>query len=123
MSLKYYLLAIAITTFSAGVIWFWVLFNIDPGAATQFELVVFYSSMSIFLMGLFTLVSFYFRLLKSRNEYYYGNLLVSLRQGLFISSFALIVLVLKSMRIINTIEILLLFAAFSLFEMYFLAKQ
>ncbi|OIP98754.1 hypothetical protein AUK40_01275 [Candidatus Wirthbacteria bacterium CG2_30_54_11] len=123
MSLKLYLLGIALTSISAFIIWLGVIFSIDPSIAAPFEFVLFYGSLFLFLCGTLTLAGFYVRLLRSNNEFYYGNLLTSLRQASLFSLFATSSLALKGFRVISYVEISLLFIATLLFELYFSAKK
>lgn len=123
MSLRLYLFGLATISVSALCVWLWILFGIDPVVATQFDFVLFYSSLFLWLAGALTLLGYSMRLLKSHNEYYYGNLLTSLRQGSLISGYLSLLLVLQGGRILRLGEALLLLAAIVLFELYFLAKQ
>ncbi len=123
MSLKLYLLGIALTSISAFVIWLGVIFSIDPSTAVPFEFVLFYASLFLFLTGTLTLIAFYIRLLRTNNEFYYGNLLRSLRQAGLFSLFVASALALKGFRVISYVEITLLFIATILFELYFSAKK
>ncbi len=123
MSLKLFLLGIGITALSALVVWLAVLFTVDPGQATHFEFILFYLSLFIWLTGSICLGGFYLRLLKSNNEFYYGNLLISLRQACLASLYVTVTLALRGLRLIALPEAILLFVATLLFEMYFLAKK
>ncbi len=123
MSLTIYLFGIGITTLGSLAISIWILFNIDPLIASRLELIIFYTAVALAMMGMVTLLSFYLRLIRSKNEFYYGNLLTSLRQGFLVSCFAVLTLFLRSLHVINLPQIALLFFAFVLFELYFLAKK
>jgi len=123
MSLKLILLGIGVTSASALALWLWILLSVNPLEATQFELALFYLTTAIWLIGFFTLGSFYIRLIRSRNEFYYGNLLISLRQGGLFSGFITLVLLLLAQRAVGWVEILLLFCAVFFFELYFSAKK
>jgi len=123
MSLKAYLIGIGIAAASALAIWVWVLLDVDPLVATRFEFILFFSSFFVWLAGGLTLLSFYLRLIKSKNEYYYGNLVRSLRQSILFSFFLTIAFVLTGYRLVSKAEIALLFLAVLLFELYFSAKK
>jgi hypothetical protein len=123
MSLKLILLGIGVTSASALALWLWILLSVNPLEATRFELALFYLTTAIWLIGFFTLSSFYIRLFRSRNEFYYGNLFVSLRQGALFSGFTTLALLLLAQRAVGWVEILLLFCAVVFFELYFSAKK
>ena len=123
MSLRLYLTGIAIVAFSALSVWLWIIFTIDPLYASLFEFILFYTTFFIWMMGSLSLVFFYARLLKTKNEFYYNNLFVSVRQSSLLTVFFTVTLILLSLNIVTTSEIILLFLAIVLFEMYFLARK
>lgn len=123
MSLKIFLIAIAVTTVSALALWLWIVFSVDPLVASPLDFGLFYLTTLLWVTGGLAMIGFYFRLLKSHNEFYYGNLITSLRQGAFAGVFISLTLYLRSMRAIELPETSLLLLAFVLFELYFSAKK
>jgi hypothetical protein len=123
MSLKAFIIGLTSTCVLGLGVWIWTLLTVDPTRATLFEFILFFAALFIWLVALFALVLFVVRLFRTNNEFFYGNVVTSLRQGGFVASYIVILSVLQAMRLLMWGEVVLILMAFALFEMYFWAKR
>lgn len=112
---------------AAGIIswiaWFVVLNKLDPYESTGLALAMFYISLFFALTSTLTVFGFYFRLWLNKNEIYYHHIQIAFRQGLLLSVIALGCLTFQIMGILTWWSGLLLIAAVTLIEFYFVAKE
>ncbi len=116
MSLKQLLIIMALTTTICWLVWLVVLFQVDPNTAEWPNLLIFYASLLIALVGSFFLISFLWRKLFTKYVLEYRLVGVSLRQGFFIALLVVGVLFLASHNYLTWWNILLLTAAVTIVE-------
>lgn len=111
----------------AGIIslcgWFLVLFRMDPFSSTNIALALFLISLFLALASFFTVIGYYLRVFFNKNEIFYAHIWISLRQGLLFSFFVCTAVVFQLMRVLTWWNLLLLFIAIVLLEVYFLSKN
>jgi len=122
MTLRNYLLGMMVGTVLCWLSFGLVVFYIDPTKATLSSFVFFFLSLFFSLAGLFTLMGFYVRKWKARDEILFAHIGPAFRQGLFLSSTIVIILILQALKILTWWNLLILLCAVILLEFFFLAK-
>lgn len=123
MSLRSYLFGIF-----TSICLFWgafllIFFNTNPYEGGNLIIFSFFGSLFFAVWGTFTLLDFYFRVFISKNEIYYANINIALREGFLFSLCILGLLILKSINFLNFLNGFLLLLAITSLEFYFLAKS
>lgn len=120
MTIRSFLVGIAISTLICFTAWLAVIALSDPVSAGLGGLVLFYFSLFLWLSGLFILAGFYFRIYFTSAKTPFVILFNSIRQALIFALAVDILLVLKSMRILNIINAAFLIIAIIFTEAYYL---
>lgn len=92
----------------------------DKGVVT---VVLYYASFFIFVAGLATIVNFFVRRWWMHNEVVFGNIKISMRQGLLFSVFITSLLLLSSMKLLTWWDALIIFFSVLLIELYFKTRS
>src|SRR6185436_14939849 len=112
---------------AAGVLsllgWFLIVLRLDPFASTNIALVLFFISLFFALASFITVIGYYLRVVFNKNEIYYSHLLVSLREGILFALFVCLALGFQIMRVLTWWNLLLLFFAVFLLEVYFISRR
>lgn len=118
---------IILTVVGAGaaslIAWIIVIWKLDPFQSTGLALGLFFISLFVFLVSLFTLLGFFVRQYINKGEIFFVHFNVSLRQGILLaalSAVALFFLIIGVLRIWNAI---ILFIIVILLELYFEGKE
>lgn len=122
MSIRNYLIGMALSTILCFGAWFLVLINIDPFAANFAGLVLFYLSLFFALIGTFTLIGFYSRVWFSKNEVIFSHVGPAFRQGTLLSLILVGCLALQSFRILDLWSGGLFVASVVLLEFFFMTR-
>jgi len=117
-----YLFAILLASIVGWTGWFTVLYRVNP-FGKSISLVLFYISLFFALAGTFTLIGFYIRVFISKNEIYFENINVSLRQGILLSICTIAALVFQSFRVLTWLTGILLVSILILFEIYLITEE
>ena len=117
-----YLTSIFIATFFSWAGWITVITRVNP-FGRSISLVLFYFSLFFALAGTFTLIGFYLRLFFSKNEIYFKNINISLRQGTLLSLCTIAALIFQSMRVLTWITGILLVSIVVLLEIYLITDN
>lgn len=123
MSLSKYLVIMTISTLLSLVIWAYVLLNINPQQTNALGLTLFYISLGLSLVGLFSLIGFGVRKLVIKKEVDFRQVYISFRQAVFISLTLIIVLILQSQRLFTWLNVLLLVVALTALESFLISKR
>jgi hypothetical protein len=123
MSLRIYLSTILFVTISTLALFLYLLFLVDPIHADPYIIILFIGSLSLSLLGVFTLSRYYITKHLTGNELYYANFITSLREGTLFGAFITSILTLSLYDLISFFDGILIFLSFILFELYFLAKK
>lgn len=123
MTIRSFLVGIAISTLICFIAWFAVIALSDPAGAGIGGLFLFYLSLFLWLVGFLVLIGFYSRTIFSPKKMPFSVLSNSVRQAIIIALSIDIALILKSMQMMNLINIILLiiFAVFT--ESYYLSSS
>jgi len=123
MTIKTFLVGIAIVTGLCFLAWLAVIMYIDPELAGWVGLILFYFSLFLWLCGFLILFGFYLRHLFSPKMIPYTVLSVSVRQAIILSLAANIFLILKGIKMLNNINGLFLLISVIFIESYFLSLE
>jgi hypothetical protein len=120
MTIRSFLVGIAISTLICFIAWFAVISLSDPTSSGLGGLFIFYFSLFLWLSGFLVLIGFYARTFLAPKKMPFSVLSNSVRQAIIVALAIHITLILKSMQMLNLINIILL-AIFVIFaESYYL---
>lgn len=123
MTIRSFLVGIAISTLICFIAWFAVIALSNPGDAGIGGLFLFYFSLFLWLSGFLVLAGFYSRTFFSPKKIPFNVLSNSLRQAIIFALAVVILLVLKSMEMLNAINVILLVIFVIFTEGYFLSSN
>ncbi len=123
MNLKQLLLIILVATIVCWLIWFWILFNIDPTLSSLYGLLIFYLSLFLSLIGTFFLISFSWRKIFSRASLEYKLVGTSFRQSIFLAFLVIGVLFLKSQNYLTLLNMVFLIVFVTIIEFFFIKTK
>jgi len=108
MSLKQLLIIISLATLICWLVWIFVLFQVDPNITDWPNLLIFYASLFVALIGSFFLISFVWRRMFTKYILEYRLVGVSFRQSFFFSLLVVGVLFLAAHNFLTWWNIILL---------------
>lgn len=117
------LLIIGMSTAVSFAAWLLLILKLDPFATTGLALAVFFASSFLMLTGIFTLILFSFKSLQSGEHLYVKHILISLRQGLLLSTCTCIALLLLMLGFLRVWNGFLLVVFMMLLEFFFSEKE
>jgi hypothetical protein len=118
MSLRSYLLGLSVSSSLCWIAWVLTIVNTNPGQGGQPALLSFYISFFFALLGTLTLVGYFVRRYRSRNEQKYAHIRTAFRQGALAGVVVVAALLLQATRLASWWDILLLVLISSLLELY-----
>lgn len=122
MTLRSYLNSMAIATSFAFMGWALVIMYIDPTKSGYMGLILFYTTLFLGLLGFFTLLSFSLKRWVSNNEVIFAYISSSFRQGFWIATIIIGLLIMQGARILNWWDAMLFVGAIALLELYFISE-
>lgn len=123
MSLKKYLIVMALSNAVLWIAWLLVVANLDPTESGRVALTLFYASLCLALAGTFSLIGFFFRALAFRQTPIFRHLGVAHRQGFLLAGLVTAALLLQASRLFAWWNALILVAIASSIEYLFLNYQ
>ncbi len=117
MTLKKYLLVMAVLTAVCWGIFLFVAGLVDPTATNWLGFLLFYLALFASLSGLIALSGFLFRFVAKKKELAFNSVKVAFRQSFLFSLFIIILLILKSINLFNWLNLSLLVIIFSILEL------
>ena len=123
MNLKSFLLFMTIGTLLSWFGWFMILFFIDPSEAGILAFLLFYLTLLISVLGTATVLGFFARKMSLKQELAFEHVIVSFRQGLWISVVVTVSLYLQSKELLTWWNAVLLILALGLIEFFCLNYQ
>lgn len=123
MTIRSFLVGIAISTLICFIAWSAVIALSDPVGAGLGGLFLFYFSLFLWLSGFFVLIGYYSRTIFSPKKMPFGVLSNSVRQAIIVASAIDILLILKSMQMLNLVNLILLIIFVVFTEGYFLSSN
>lgn len=115
MNFKQFLTIMLIGTLICWVMFFLVIFNIDPASGIT-ALLSFYSSLVMALIGTFSIIGTVVRIFILKKPIIFKEVKNSLRQALLFSFLIIVILILQSKRILAWWNVFFLIVAFSAIE-------
>lgn len=115
MTLRQYLLIMAVATLICWLIWVLVLFIYDPYAAGLVGFALFYTSLFLSILGTYSIIGFVVRIKILKNdEIVFRHIKHTFRQGMFFASFIIITMILAQNKILTwwNFSLLLVFFVF-----------
>lgn len=123
MKTRIYLFIIfCITLFALGFFML-ILLNIDPYKSDFLTISIFYITFAVFIMGIITLLGFYFRIKMNNNEVFFSNFKPALRQAFLITLVIVGLLILRTLRVLTWWDGIMFALAILLLELYFQNKK
>jgi len=104
-------------------LWFLLLFNVNPFTAPTWIVIVFYLTLFLFLVGIFAIVGFYFKVWASNREIIFSHLAPTLRQSALISLLIIGLIFLEQVKALNWWVAILLVAAVIMLELFFRSRK
>ncbi|MBU4579464.1 hypothetical protein KKB43_00415 [Patescibacteria group bacterium] len=123
MTIRSFLVGIAISTLICFIAWFAVIALSDPAGAGIGGLFLFYFSLFLWLSGFFVLIGFYSRTIFAPQKTPFNVLSNSTRQAIIFALAIDILLILKSMQMLNSINAILLIIFVIFTESYYLSSN
>lgn len=116
MSVKQYILFLACGTAIASCAWFIVLISINPVTAGTFGFLAFYVTLFLALMGFFSTIATFTRVLRKKHITIESMMKVSLRQGLLLTLLFISALILLSKGFLSIPLLLLIVLIVTIIE-------
>lgn len=123
MNLIKYLITMSVATVACLVVWVFVLLNIDPTSTDMVGFILFYASLSLLLLGLFSLIGFGMRKIVLKKEVDFRHIYNSFRQAIFLSLIFIFILILQSQRLFNFANISLLIITLVALELFIISRK
>ncbi len=118
MNLSKFLVYMIIATLIAWVGFFMLISLVNSNESGKLTFLIFYLILGLATLGTFTVIGFWLRKIFTKNELSFYNVIVSFRQGLWLSLVLVISLYLQSKGLLNWINAILFILALSLIEFF-----
>ncbi len=123
MNLSKFIVYMAFATILCWVGFFMILLFMSPAESGKLTFLLFYLILGMSALGTFTIFGFWIRRIFSANELSFYNVIVSFRQGLWLSMVLTVSLYLQSKGLLNWINAVLFILSLSLIEFFCLNYQ
>lgn len=121
MGLKTYLLTMSVATVFCWVAWVLAFLTVDPQTTNQIGFGLFYSSLSLALIGTGALIGFVIRFVFLRHDLVLRQVLDAFRQSFLFSLLLIVSLILLSHKLFSWVNLFFLMAGLTMLE-YFLVS-
>jgi len=123
MTLKNYLLVMAVLTAVCWGIFVFVAGLVNPEATNWLGYTLFYSALFLSLSGTTALIGFIFRFVALKKELAFNLVKVAFRQSFLFSLFIVFLLILKSQHLFNWLNLFLLIIIFAVLELFLISYK
>lgn len=123
MTVGSYVWGVRIGTILSALSWIGIVLFIDPERTGIVGQALFYMSAFLALSGIFILFLTWLHRMRAKGDVMIADIGASFRQGIFLASFALVLMAFQQMQILTWWDALLVAAGIFLVELYFLSKQ
>ena len=123
MSLRFYIILMVLGTAVCWGAWALVLIFLDPASADWLGFLLFYSSLYLALVGSFAIIGMGLRLLFAQSGGVFREVAIAFRQAFFFGFMVIAALLLQKEGLFTWWNMLLLAAALTLIELFFLAMR
>lgn len=103
--------------------WLWVVISINPFETNWLGFVFFYFTLFLALFGTFTLLGVWFRKLKVPETMFFHLVVLSARQGFFLGTIALVLLIFQSQRWLDLISLSIIVFIAAMIEFFNLRRM
>lgn len=117
------LFIIGLASFISWSAWAMVIFNLDPFQSAGLSLPLFFISLSLALVGTYTIVLFYLKKMRSKIEVYTKHVMISLRQGILLGLCTILCLALLMLGLLRIWNGLLIVFLITMIEFYLSGKD
>jgi len=121
MTLKQYLILMTLTAIFCWMIWFSVLYLIDPGVAGILGFIFFYLSLFLALAGTLSVLGLLLRMKFGKEEAVFKTVITSFRQAMMLSLLLISSLFLKSKNLLTWWNVIFLVLAVVVLEFFFMS--
>lgn len=118
MTLKNYILAMSFLSLVCWVAFFFVAGMINPFTTSWLGLLLFYTTLTASLIGTSSILGLVFRFFFKKEQAIFNAVKNSFRQSFLFSLFIVALLLLKSFNLFSWINLLILIAIFTIFEIF-----
>jgi hypothetical protein len=123
MTLRQYLILMAVCTLAAWALWAAVLLLIDPESGGLIGVVFFYASLALALTGLNSILGLLVRTRWNKNELISRLAAASFRQAIWFALAVVIALILNRRQILTWWLVLIIVLSFAILEFFFLSAK
>lgn len=124
MTLKQYLILMTIGTIICWLTWLLLIFSVSPADAGLTGLLFFYFSLGLAILGTFSVLGFIIKRSVIKNDdAVFRHVKKTFRQGMLVSLYLIILLVLQSQNLLSWWNALILVMIFIIIEFAYLSKH
>ena len=123
MTLRAYIILILAATVSCYLGLLAVVYFFDPTVSGSLSLVLFYLSLALALIGTFSLLGLFVRLIFTKDKLMFRKVITSFRQGIWLALLVCIALYLGKIKMLDWKYLILPIIAFTLLEIFFLSYK
>lgn len=123
MTLKKYLMAIAVATAICWTVFLFVASVVNPELTSFSGFFIFYLSLFMAVSGTASLIGFLIRFVALRHELVFYSVKVAYRQSFLFALFVVTTLILLSQNLFNWLNLIMLIAVFLIIEMIMIHSQ
>jgi len=123
MSLKNYILLMLLATIACCLAFFAVIYFFDPFESGFLALFFFYTSLFLALVGIFSILGLFIRLIFTKDNLVFKKVIASFRQAIWFALLIIISLNMLSFQLLIWKNIIILVFAFTLIELFFISYK
>ena len=123
MTLKQYLITMAVVTGVCWLIWIFIVWTVNPEVTNWIGFLMFYSSLFLALVGTATIVGFVLRFIVFKEELIFRLVKEAFRQSFLFSGLIIVSLILLAYNLFSWLNVLLLVIGLSALEYFLLSWQ
>jgi hypothetical protein len=123
MTLKRYLTIMGIATSVCWLLWLYIIFSIDPWITNLLGFILFYTSLSLAMIGSFALVGFFVRFVALKQILAFHSVKEAFRQSFLFSLLIIISLNLLSKGLFTWLNLFFLVTSLSVLEFFLLSYE
>lgn len=121
MSLRSYLVLMILATIMSAIGFGVILVTVDPFTTNWLGFILFYASLFLTAMGIFSIIGFIIRFVALRQELVHHSVIISFRQAFLVSFLSIATLLLLSKGLFSWLNVLLLIIGFSTLEFFLIS--
>ena len=123
MGLRIYIFSLYTTLIISIGLWFLIVINVNPFQAPWWIVGIFYFTLFLFFVALFSIIGFYFRVWLTNREVIYSHLVPTVRQGIILSLIIVGLVFLQQVKVLNWYIAGLFILAIGMIELFFRSRK